>query len=168
VEGVSHVINFELPNVAEDYVHRIGRTARAGAAGVAISLCSDEERTFLRDIEKLTRLPVRQLPFRPDPLHDGRVALPERPVESPSPRHLDLRSRRSEGRTNKAGSRRKRAASWVTREPLPGASRVSYAGSSAEGVRSSHRQGDRRFTPSSAAASPVRRNARARSGPAPA
>ncbi len=60
VEGVSHVINFELPNVPEDYVHRIGRTARAGAAGVAISLCSDEERGYLRDIEKLTRLAVRQ------------------------------------------------------------------------------------------------------------
>jgi len=64
VEGVSHVINFELPNVPEDYVHRIGRTARAGAAGIAISLCSDEERAYLRDIERLTRLPVRQLPFR--------------------------------------------------------------------------------------------------------
>jgi ATP-dependent RNA helicase RhlE len=61
VEGVSHVINFELPNVPEDYVHRIGRTARAGAAGVAISLCSEEERVYLRDIEKLTRLTVRQL-----------------------------------------------------------------------------------------------------------
>ena len=61
MEGVSHVINFELPNVPEDYVHRIGRTARAGAAGVAISLCSDEERGYLRDIEKLTRLAVRQL-----------------------------------------------------------------------------------------------------------
>src|SRR5271167_1103875 len=55
VDSVSHVINFELPNVPEDYVHRIGRTARAGAAGIAISLCSDEERTYLLDIEKLTR-----------------------------------------------------------------------------------------------------------------
>src|SRR5207248_426007 len=47
VDGVSHVINFELPNVPEDYVHRIGRTARAGAAGIAISLGSDEERIYL-------------------------------------------------------------------------------------------------------------------------
>jgi ATP-dependent RNA helicase RhlE len=61
VEGVSHVINFELPNVPEDYVHRIGRTARAGAAGTAISFCSDEERSYLRDIEKLTQRPVRSL-----------------------------------------------------------------------------------------------------------
>src|SRR5207245_5969090 len=49
VEGVSHVINFELPNVPEDYVHRIGRTARAGAAGTAVSLCSEEARGYLRD-----------------------------------------------------------------------------------------------------------------------
>jgi ATP-dependent RNA helicase RhlE len=55
VEGVSHVINFELPNVPEDYVHRIGRTARAGAAGAAIALCCEEERAQLRGIERLTR-----------------------------------------------------------------------------------------------------------------
>jgi ATP-dependent RNA helicase RhlE len=61
VDGVSHVINFELPNVPEDYVHRIGRTARAGAAGIAISFCSDEERPYLRDIEKLTRCSLRSI-----------------------------------------------------------------------------------------------------------
>jgi ATP-dependent RNA helicase RhlE len=74
VEGVSHVINFELPNVPEDYVHRIGRTARAGAAGTAISFCSDEEQPYLRDIEKLTRLPVRSLRLRPEPANGGRIA----------------------------------------------------------------------------------------------
>jgi ATP-dependent RNA helicase RhlE len=79
VEGVSHVINFELPNVPEDYVHRIGRTARAGAAGVAISLCSEEERVYLRDIEKLTRLTVRQLHVQlvqqhPSPSQQERIA----------------------------------------------------------------------------------------------
>jgi ATP-dependent RNA helicase RhlE len=62
VDGVSHVINFELPNVPEDYVHRIGRTARAGAAGIAIAFCSDEERAYLRDIEKLTRSSLRPIP----------------------------------------------------------------------------------------------------------
>jgi ATP-dependent RNA helicase RhlE len=62
VDGVTHVINFELPNVAEDYVHRIGRTARAGAAGIAIAFCSDEERPYLRDIEKLTRCSLRVIP----------------------------------------------------------------------------------------------------------
>ncbi len=53
IDGISHVINFELPNVAESYVHRIGRTARAGAQGAAISFCDSEERAYLKDIEKL-------------------------------------------------------------------------------------------------------------------
>ncbi len=55
VDGITHVINFDLPHVPESYVHRIGRTARAGAAGIAISFCDREERPLLRDIEKLTR-----------------------------------------------------------------------------------------------------------------
>jgi len=55
VDGITHVINFELPNVPEDYVHRIGRTARAGAAGAAISLCDPEEQVHLRGIEKLIK-----------------------------------------------------------------------------------------------------------------
>jgi ATP-dependent RNA helicase RhlE len=60
VDGISHVINFELPNIPESYVHRIGRTGRAGAVGQAISLCDREERGFLADIERLIRkrLPV--------------------------------------------------------------------------------------------------------------
>ena len=53
IDNLSHVINFEIPNVAETYVHRIGRTGRAGAAGIAISLCDFEEQAYLRDIEKL-------------------------------------------------------------------------------------------------------------------
>lgn len=59
VEGITHVINYELPNVPESYVHRIGRTGRAGATGIAISLCNAEERPLLRDIEKLIK---RELP----------------------------------------------------------------------------------------------------------
>ncbi len=58
VEGISHVVNFDMPNVPETYVHRIGRTARAGAAGIAISLCDGEETPFLRDIEKLIRMSI--------------------------------------------------------------------------------------------------------------
>jgi len=64
VSGVSHVINFELPNVPEQYVHRIGRTARAGNDGIAISFVADDERPYLRDIEKLIRqkVPLKALP----------------------------------------------------------------------------------------------------------
>ena len=58
VDGVTHVINFELPNEPESYVHRIGRTARAGAEGVAVSFCDAEEVAYLRQIEKTIRMPV--------------------------------------------------------------------------------------------------------------
>jgi ATP-dependent RNA helicase RhlE len=78
VDGISHVVNFDLPNVPETYVHRIGRTARAGAAGVAISLCDADEVALLRDIEKLIR---RSLPFT----HHGRT--PERHHQPRARRH---------------------------------------------------------------------------------
>jgi ATP-dependent RNA helicase RhlE len=55
IDQVTHVVNYELPDVPESYVHRIGRTARAGAAGIAISLCDADERAQLREIERLTR-----------------------------------------------------------------------------------------------------------------
>jgi superfamily II DNA/RNA helicase len=58
VDGISHVVNYDLPNIPESYVHRIGRTARAGADGVAISFCDAEERAFLRDIERLIRMSI--------------------------------------------------------------------------------------------------------------
>ena len=54
VDDITHVINFEIPNIAENYVHRIGRTARAGREGIAISFCDAEEKSFIRDIEKAT------------------------------------------------------------------------------------------------------------------
>jgi ATP-dependent RNA helicase RhlE len=58
VDGISHVINFDLPNEPESYVHRIGRTARAGADGIAISYCSADEVPYLRAIEKLIRIAI--------------------------------------------------------------------------------------------------------------
>jgi ATP-dependent RNA helicase RhlE len=77
VEAVSHVVNFELPNEPESYVHRIGRTARAGADGVAISFCAPDERTYLRDIERLTGIRMEVIgdapagPVRPAPKARG-------------------------------------------------------------------------------------------------
>lgn len=67
IDGITHVINYELPNIPESYVHRIGRTARAGASGVAISFCDSEERVFLRDIEKLIRMRVPRVEDHPFP-----------------------------------------------------------------------------------------------------
>jgi len=62
VEDLSHVINYELPNVPETYVHRIGRTGRAGASGISLSFCDEEEKEFLSDIHKLIKksIPVVQ------------------------------------------------------------------------------------------------------------
>ncbi|WP_437960729.1 DEAD/DEAH box helicase [Sorangium sp. So ce119] len=64
IDDISHVINYDLPNIPESYVHRIGRTARAGASGVALSFCDSEERPFLADIERLIqkRLPILEIP----------------------------------------------------------------------------------------------------------
>jgi ATP-dependent RNA helicase RhlE len=65
-----HVVNYDLPNVPEDYIHRIGRTGRAGADGEAISLVCVDERAFLRDIERLIKrtIPQQVIPgFEPDP-----------------------------------------------------------------------------------------------------
>ena len=97
VDGVTHVFNYELPNVPESYVHRIGRTARAGAAGVAVSLCDDSEREYLRDIEKLMRLSVEvvgdsgsRLSRKPsDPPREGRgrPARPTRAAGAHAPRN---------------------------------------------------------------------------------
>ncbi|QKG71977.1 DEAD/DEAH box helicase [Erythrobacter mangrovi] len=63
IPGVSHVINYELPNVPEQYVHRIGRTARAGRDGIAIAFCAEDEREYLKDIRKKTDAEFERLPL---------------------------------------------------------------------------------------------------------
>jgi ATP-dependent RNA helicase RhlE len=76
IDGISHVINFEVPNIAESYVHRIGRTARAGAEGIAISFCDGEERSFIRDIEKLIgqKIPVAtEQPYHSESIANSQV-----------------------------------------------------------------------------------------------
>ncbi len=79
VDGITHVVNFDIPNVPETYVHRIGRTARAGADGVAISLCAGEEHTYVRDIEKLIRLSL--------PKEDRRTPGQQRPAAASPSQH---------------------------------------------------------------------------------
>ncbi len=81
IDGVTHVINVDLPNEPESYVHRIGRTARAGASGIALSFCDVEERAFLRDIEKITR---QQIPVIED--HPFTGDLPPLDVIGPKPK----------------------------------------------------------------------------------
>jgi ATP-dependent RNA helicase RhlE len=79
IDDISHVINFELPNEPESYVHRIGRTARAGSEGIAISFCDSSERSYLRDIEKLTRLKIDVLEHDLPPPTEAELAQENQP-----------------------------------------------------------------------------------------
>jgi ATP-dependent RNA helicase RhlE len=83
VVGISHVINYDLPNIPETYVHRIGRTARAGKAGVAISLCSVDEAPFLRSIEKLIRSQIPSDGSGPMEAKKPAKAAPSEPPRGP-------------------------------------------------------------------------------------
>jgi len=82
VDDLSHVINFELPNIPETYVHRIGRTGRAGASGTALSFCDMEEREFLRDIHKLTK---QQIPVVEDHPYASKMQFVQTPVVQKNP-----------------------------------------------------------------------------------
>jgi ATP-dependent RNA helicase RhlE len=80
-----HVVNFELPNISEDYVHRIGRTGRAGASGIAVSLVSADEKAYLRDIEKLIGMRIESdviSGFTPDPNAPTEIEKPQRQQRS--------------------------------------------------------------------------------------
>ncbi len=89
VSGVTHVINYELPNEPESYVHRIGRTARAGNDGTAISFCDSSERAYLRDIERLTKQTMTVIgaaPANDDRAEAGPArSKPRRPKRGPHP-----------------------------------------------------------------------------------
>jgi ATP-dependent RNA helicase RhlE len=98
VDGISHVINFDLPNVPESYVHRIGRTARAGATGIALSFCDSSERAFLRDIEKLTRRPLQVVTDHPYANSTGASRAEASPPErQAAPRRLPQQGHRKAG-----------------------------------------------------------------------
>jgi superfamily II DNA/RNA helicase len=120
VDGISHVVNFDLPNVPETYVHRIGRTVRAGAAGTAISLCDAEELPFLRDIEKLIRRSIPATDHRSAPAQQGRAPATQR---YPS-------AKRSRQPDNGAGKRHHRGVHAPPRHPQeqPGNTSAGIAG----------------------------------------
>ena len=105
VDGVSHVVNYDLPNIPESYVHRIGRTARAGADGIAISFCDHEEAPFLRDIERMIRMSI--------PSTDKRTG--ERPAHRPAQQHA---GDRNGGRPHRNGrqQRGQRRRQWWRRK----------------------------------------------------
>jgi ATP-dependent RNA helicase RhlE len=110
IDGVTHVVNYELPDVAEAYVHRIGRTARAGNSGRAVSLCDNGERDLLRAIERLTRLELTKIDRR------GVGAPKAVTTRSPEPRVQDPR------RDHRGPSRKPTEASAIRKpaEAVPG------------------------------------------------
>ncbi|HNU41181.1 MAG: DEAD/DEAH box helicase [Bacteroidetes bacterium OLB12] len=87
IDELSHVINFEIPNVPETYVHRIGRTGRAGASGSSISFCDAEEKAYLKDIQKLIGKPVPVATDNPFPMNGSNIVAPvpsnTRPLQKP-------------------------------------------------------------------------------------
>ena len=111
VSGVTHVINYELPADAESYVHRIGRTARAGASGIALSFCDGSERGQLKSIERLTnqRIAVVSTPANED--------MPAAPPHA-SQAEREARRRRA-SRASRAAARRSRRRSWPSRPWRP-------------------------------------------------
>ena len=102
IDDITHVVNYELPNIPESYVHRIGRTARAGASGIAIAFCAPDEREYLRDIERLI---ARKLDVISSPAGMERSSSRE-PVESDREVRADASERRpSQGRPHHNGGR---------------------------------------------------------------
>ncbi len=109
IDELTHVLNYELPNVPETYVHRIGRTGRAGASGVAISFCDGSERVLLNDIQKLIKktIPVVKGHAFEGNAMSSRPAAPERPAFQPRPNQNHSNNRK---RYNRGYSQRTRQA----------------------------------------------------------
>lgn len=81
IDQLSHVLNYELPNVPETYVHRIGRTGRAGASGIALSFCSSEEKAYLKDIEKLIKKSIPVKRWTSTQIEEPPIAQPTPPIK---------------------------------------------------------------------------------------
>ncbi len=144
VTGVSHVINFELPNVPEQYVHRIGRTARAGRDGIALSFCAQDEREYLRDIQRLTKVTLDQVTL-PGGLRAEVEQIAKQPAEpererqqprngrgGPPPRRTDGRG---DNRGEPRGDRRRQPGPGGQGRNRPGGSQRSAGGGDRSGSR---------------------------------
>jgi ATP-dependent RNA helicase RhlE len=123
VDGITHVVNFDLPNIPETYVHRIGRTARAGAEGIAISLCEGEEKAFLRDIERLIRTTIPSTDRRANPQA-------ERHEARPAPHGAQNRNRNGQ---NRNGQQRNGANGERNAASRPGKRRPQRGGQNGQG-----------------------------------
>ncbi len=110
IEDLSHVINYELPNIPETYVHRIGRTGRAGASGIALSFCDIEEKEYLADIRKLISRDIPVVSEHPYPM--TQFTLPDKKEKPQRHNHAPKRAKVGQGgRPQSHGSSRRPAAS---------------------------------------------------------
>jgi ATP-dependent RNA helicase RhlE len=101
IDDISHVVNFEMPNEPESYVHRIGRTARAGGEGIAISFCDSSERGYLRDIERLIHTKIEVVPHElPDLTEEQR-----RQMEEPRRPHGHRHGGKPQGHSKHGGQK---------------------------------------------------------------
>lgn len=107
VDNLSHVINFELPNIPETYVHRIGRTGRAGASGIALSFCDQEEKAYLKDIQKLIRQNIPVVNEHPYPLSGAGIAAFDKPEPPKQPQQ-----RRETSTAAYGGGDRRKKSNW--------------------------------------------------------
>ena len=143
VSGVSHVFNFEIPNVPEQYVHRIGRTARAGADGVSVSFVAPDEKPYLRDIERLTGVKLMPQALPEDFQKEAaRLPLPSRkPAEAAQDARREERDAR--GRGSRPGGRGGQARDGQGRN-----NNVSRGGQGRDGQsRDAHARNDRNRAP---------------------
>jgi len=101
VDNLGHVINYEIPNIAETYVHRIGRTGRAGANGTSFSFCDAEEKAYVRDIEKLIRKKIPVVNDHPFPLIDHNPVQKAKPSQNHSSRNYSGNGQRNHSHSNR-------------------------------------------------------------------
>ena len=145
IQQLPMVVNFELPHVAEDYVHRIGRTGRAGSTGTAISLVSADEVDLLSDIERLTqKLLPREVMDGFEPSHDVPETFLDRPVRTNKQRKA-LNSQTNSRGKSKPDPKVKRSSTY-SHGPKPGAKHKTGGGSHSgqrDGSRDGNREGNR-------------------------
>ncbi|MGZ8370515.1 MAG: DEAD/DEAH box helicase, partial [Caulobacteraceae bacterium] len=148
ISGVTHIVNYELPNVPEAYVHRIGRTARAGAEGIAITLCSDDERKLLRDIQRMTNQTIPSFDRRNDKVlgqvtaMDAKLAPVEREERPVAQAKRDPNKPKGQPHRNRRGGRPSNAQGGNAQGP-----KGRFGGGQGSGPRQNAGGGEARWSP---------------------
>jgi ATP-dependent RNA helicase RhlE len=159
IDDISHVINYDLPNIPESYVHRIGRTARAGADGTAFSFCAADERDFLREIEKLIRMEIE---VAEHDYHSEKAKNATGADAKPAPRQQG-RPRGSSGHKRGQGRGKKGEDKGRKSGRNSSSSARSNGNSGNKGTSSGNDSGAKRSTKTGAGSSKPKRNMKAKS-----